>query len=179
MRGLLVLAAVLALGVTSAAKAQDREQTTTDGRAPVICPLGALTTGLLCEGSFCDDITMRCGRNVREVSDTFWTQWVHRKGSPGVAGCASRFGPRKGFMSGIGCEGDYCDNVALQCSELTLFEPDFDDCVTSAWFSEEEKHGGWQTWPSPFHFVVSLECHYKDHCDLKRVKTCRLKRREG
>ena len=158
--------------------ASAQEQTTTDGRPPIICRHGALTTGLLCEGSFCDDVSMRCGPTVREVRATRWTPFVHRPGSVGVAGCASRFGLNNGFMSGIACEGDWCDNVAIQCTELELFVPDFDTCRWGPWFSEEDEHGGWQTWPSPFHFPIALECHYKDHCDLKRVRTCRLIRRQ-
>ncbi|MBZ0218173.1 MAG: hypothetical protein K8F25_16575 [Fimbriimonadaceae bacterium] len=172
MKSIQVIIACFALFAISAAQAQ--EQTTTDGRPPIICRNGALVSGLLCEGSYCDDITMRCDRNIREVRRHFWTRFVHRPGTGGLALCATRFGPTKGFMSGIACEGDWCDNIALQCTELELFEPDWDTCVTSDWFSEEE---GQQTWPSPFHFPVSVECEYSNHCDRKKVRSCRLKRR--
>ncbi|WP_299860673.1 hypothetical protein [uncultured Hoeflea sp.] len=152
-----------------------QEQTTSDGRPPIICPHGALANGLLCSGSYCDDITMRCSPNVRDVRRIFWTPFVHRAPGSGVAICSTEFGGTSGFVSGVACEGDWCDNVALQCTELDLFEPDFSSCFSSSWFSEEQD---WQAPPTPFHFIVSMRC--KDtHCDLKRMRSCRLKRREG
>lgn len=177
MRTLLLSLAGFALLLGAGAQAQTREQTTTDGRPPIICAHGALVTGMLCEGSYCDDVTLRCGANVREVRSTYWTNFVHRPGGAGRATCGDRFSSSgvRGFMSGIACEGDWCDNVALQCTELELFEPDWTTCHFSGWFSEEERHG-WQTWPSPFHFVVALTCRGA-HCDEKRLQTCRLKRR--
>ena len=175
MKGLGALIFCLCLLVVSDSTAQDREQTTTDGDPPVICAPGALVEAMLCEGSFCDDITIRCTASPREVRRTFWTRFVYHAGSGDTAVCGTPVAGPRGFMSGIACEGDWCDNVAMQCTELELFEPDFDDCVRTDWFSEEE---GLQTWASPFHFPVSLRCWRRDHCDKKIINACRLKRRD-
>ncbi|MEM7299577.1 MAG: hypothetical protein AAF468_00715 [Pseudomonadota bacterium] len=163
----------LTLAIASVGFASAQEQTTSDGRPPIICNQGALTTGLLCEGDFCDDISMRCTSFSREVRRTYWTNFVKTRFGT-TAFCSMRGSENRGFMSGIACEGDWCDNVALQCTELQLFEPDFRRCVWSRSFSDEDD---WQSWVSPFYYVVALDCSSDRHCDNKRVRMCRIKRR--
>lgn len=161
----------LAIVLTFAcAPAWGQSMTTTDGGPPIICPQGFMTASLNCTGSYCDNITMTCSRNLREVTGLFWTRFVERDGA-NTATCGAAGGP-DGFMSGIACSGDYCDDIALQCTRLTLFRPDFTDCGTVE-FSEEQ---GVQRWPSVFHFPVSIRCS-GTHCDNKRLTACRLIRR--
>lgn len=177
----LLLACLLSACLTMIAghrEARAREQTTSEGRPPIVCPLGALTIGLLCEGEFCDDVTMRCSDTIRDVRSLYWTQFVHRPDGAPRATCGDRFSSTgvRGFMSGIACAGEHCATVALQCTELEIFEPDWTTCSKSDWFSEEAQHA-WQTWPSPADFVVALTCKGA-YCDEKSVLTCRPKRRK-
>lgn len=150
-----------------------QEQTTSEEKPPFICPHGSLTTGLHCEGSYCDDISMRCDRNIREVRSIDWSHFASKLRIHIVYCSSGDIDERQGFMSGVACQGDYCDKVAMQCTTLELFVPDHDQCVNTPWFSEEQD---WQTWVSAFHFPVSLTCR-GDHCDDKRLRTCRIKRR--
>lgn len=71
------------------------------------------------------------------------------------------------WMTGISCNGSYCDNISLLCSQMSGSSTG--SCSWSGWYSEEQ---------GPFYapwgyFIKGVQCSGR-YCDNKRYRYCQL-----
>jgi hypothetical protein len=61
-------------------------------------------TGIVCRGSYCDDISMRCSVLIGSSTGTCtWSAWYSEEQGPFTA-------PSGRYIKGMECDGSYCDN---------------------------------------------------------------------
>lgn len=172
----------LALGLAAAAtetRAQLAEMRTSDERGAVRCPRSFIVGRLRCEGGWCDNVFITCaGRVYQQQGTRFNTRWVENAGHKTAECARPRRGPGpdeealRGVMAGIGCSGDNCDNIQLECANMRGLRPDLDRCLTIRRFSEESGGGAVNDIAVPEGYgVVSITCGGR-HCDDKTVRMC-------
>lgn len=151
---------------------------------PAVCSPVGLLTGFGCRERFCDEVRLNCLTRNLVVSRSWWSREISEEtdntclsigGDPGffdcnrnVLSCGS-----SGFITGISCSGDFCDNVKMQCSNFegyTRIGGDTRYCQWTGWVSEEG--GGTLTFPRGF-YGAGMECK-GSNCDEKRFYVCRL-----
>ena len=133
MKTALMMAAV-ALGSLGWSSAQAISEETPPGTCG-----NRLLAGVTCTGDFCDNIYLRCGTSSRLLYNVTWTGFVSEEGT-GRASCylRNRSGVYEyGFITGMACNGSYCDNVALECASAYSYRPDTSRCHYTNWVSEE------------------------------------------
>jgi hypothetical protein len=76
-------------------------------------------TGLACRGRYCDDLQMRMyGFRDGLPLKTTWTEgWLSEE--QGSRNCTDG-GTKYGFVVGIECQGDYCDNLRFTCADYNV-----------------------------------------------------------
>lgn len=147
---------------------------------PSVCRFGDLVVGFNCSGRFCDNVRVGCQGLGRRVSNRYWTTSVSEEGS-GIGGVTGDGDPVSagnrvfcgfnGFMSGVACSGDFCDNLSLEC--ITISDGDRVRCRWSDWVSEEGT--GRIDFPEGF-FAAGMECR-GSNCDDKRFYICQISSR--
>ncbi len=77
-------------------------------------PQPSFVGGLKCSGGFCDNISFFVIETPHLTRTGQW-EWkpFFSEESPGVSICN-----QNQFLTGVGCKGDNCDNVALHCSTV-------------------------------------------------------------
>ena len=134
---------------------------TTDGADSIHCTAdsGDMVDGVECEGSFCDNIRLRCRETGFSRQSFAWGDWFSEEGLNGWL-CG-------GFMSGIDCDDDFCDNIRMKCENLQAAKQ---QCCyeTEGTFSDEQ---GLFEAPEDF-FITGIYCH-GDFCDKKRYRLCK------
>lgn len=93
----------------------------------------AFVTGVQCVGDYCDDIRVQCEQcDSCTYPDTafYWTAPFSDETSEPTL-CDDDH-----FMTGLSCEGHYCDNLTMQCTRNTGRTAG--ECSWSEWVSEEE-----------------------------------------
>jgi hypothetical protein len=147
--------------------------------------------GFQCSGSYCDNIRFLCETLPFGLVSNFsysWTGYFSEE-SDGLGEYVSEgfyhyydenyrvcyASDTGGVVSGMGCRGDYCDDIQLECMKpaklvngvLTLAS--FTNCAWSGWYSEEQSavDFGWNR------YIVGAECS-GDYCDNKRFYVCSL-----
>lgn len=172
---LLTCTLVLSLGIAGSALAISEET------APATCG-NRLVAGVTCDGRYCDNLTPICGGAIHEIYDIRWTRLVSEEGD-GVAAChvSNPFergdfaGGEPAFITGFACNGDYCDNLALECVALRDAFPESlggRSCRWTDWVSEETPS---LRFPSGFG-AIRMECDGR-YCDNKRFFVCPVRAR--
>ena len=133
--------------------------------SPAICPEHAIASGISCSSRYCDNIALICSGNYSHLDGMeHWTRYISEESSSGtnVAVC-----PGNKLLSGIRCKGNYCDKIALRCSDYYGLKKG--PCVWSDWFSEEEKKPNIPLGS----YVAGIECR-GSYCDNKRAYYCQV-----
>jgi hypothetical protein len=73
-----------------------------------ICKDGGIVTGISCKGSYCDNISVECQKLASGTLDTDKCDWTVTSLSEENGGFFD-FGRDK-FITGVQCDGSYCDN---------------------------------------------------------------------
>lgn len=118
-------------------------------------------TGAGCWGSYCDDTRLLCttmpyGATVIP-SSAYWSEWTSEE-TDGTSTHTSAgwyaydadnyhvcdWSGTPGFVTGIRCAGDYCDDVSIQCSQMSTrwgrltYRVGATNCGWSSYDSEEQ-----------------------------------------
>ena len=99
------------------------------------------------------------GRATMMSSKVWWTGLFSEEGSNSRI-CSP------GFVTGIECDGDYCDKVNLECMSFAEAAP-----KSCAWMSESlsEEDGGVMNFGGKY--LAGVECN-GDYCDNLRFYVC-------
>lgn len=174
-RARLLSTLMLSLAVTGSALAISEET------PPATCG-NRLVTGITCDGRYCDKLTPSCGGTIHDIYDIRWTAFVSEEGSA-VASCNVPNPFERGewpagepaFITGLACNGSYCDNVALECVALRDAFPESlggRSCRWTSWVSEDTPS---LRFPSGFG-AIRMECDGRC-CDNKRFFVCPVRGR--
>jgi hypothetical protein len=134
---------------------------TSDGGVPTVCPARSLGTGFDCNGSYCDDINLRCKYYTGGPVDStrVWQSWFSDE-------TPTRLCPADAWLTGLTCKGSYCDELSIEC---TFTGRTATACRWSAWYSEESP----SFYEAPRdHYLHGLECRGR-YCDDVRAEYCR------
>ena len=135
---------------------------------PLSCPAGQVVVGVQCNGSFCDQISLRCdnfGASLNPSGNPHWTEWVETGGdifgnnTLRDAVCA----PGE-WMTGLDCRGDWCDDVRVACRPSNSRAV---DCTWTGLYSEEQP----PYYAPDSRFLAGVHCE-GTHCDNKRYYVC-------
>jgi len=120
-----------------------------------------------CRGSKCDDIQWYCEHsNGVRGSGQYWTGYFSEEGAS--YGGNSRTCLPGYWVTGLSCTGNYCDNIALQCTQMNNISWSASSCYWTSWFSEE--YGGLQTFPG-YYYAVGAKCS-GSNCDNMSYYVC-------
>ena len=167
-----VLFAVLVMGFAPAVHAVSEET------PPKTC--GArLLSGIKCSGRYCDNIGLQCWPQVYNAYNWQWTRHVSEENG-GQMNCNVTNPFERGdwpadepaFITGISCNGSYCDNVSLECVALRDHFPSFSGCDWTVSVSEER---GRLNFPAG-RYAVAMKCS-GSNCDNKSFLLCDIRRR--
>ncbi len=125
-----------------------------------------------------------------DSANSYWSDWFSEEGDSGVDEtrcaiypdgrrecdtiptgsnlhvCFGGFGPKeKGVITGMACDGAFCDNLSVQCKRPTSGV--LGDCFWTGWFSEEQR----QLDLLPGEYITGVECNH-DYCDNMRFYVC-------
>jgi len=122
---------LLPLGVlfaTAVATGQGEPITVTDeAGTPGICRSHFAVTGVRCRGAFCDDVAIFCSRFAPEKTSAgdvnalstddrgAWSAWFSEEEGQPRPGSS-----QTGLVSGIQCQGSYCDSMKLRWHSPTV-----------------------------------------------------------
>lgn len=144
---------------------------TSEEYPPITVRNSFLIGGFRCSGSYCDNIGIGAehiyfpDEQLWRIGDNYWTPYFSEEDSPWhFRECADHH-----WMTGISCNGSYCDNISLQCTEI--FFSRRSACEWGPKFSEEDH---WFILPQG-HFAVGIAC-FGSNCDNKSVKHCLLEK---
>ena len=162
------------------------------GPASICTAWNEAAVGFGCSGRYCDNVRLLCetlpfGTTLEPTTD-YWTAYFseehddieviqHHTWYPysdehyRVCHSAST----GGLVSGIKCQGRYCDNIAIECTQPvkyvdgTRYAVALTDCSWTAWQSEEQgsMDFGWNR------YITGVECQ-GSYCDNKRFLVCSL-----
>ena len=92
---------------------------------PRYCPQGSAVVEVGCSGRYCDNLHLVCERYAREtplghrdVDAHQWSGWYSEEDGGHPPGWLSP-APVTGFIAGVDCRGDYCDDVRVD-TDATL-----------------------------------------------------------
>ncbi|MDC0723574.1 hypothetical protein [Nannocystis bainbridge] len=152
-------------------------------------PSSQAASGFQCSGSYCDNVRLRCetlpfgitvtGYNVSnafsEEDDglgTVTSEGWYRYDGDNYHVC--NFSGAAGILTGIRCQGSYCNNITLECATPTtsLGQPaTLTSCEWTDYYSEED---GALSYPEGANrFVTGVRCH-GSYCDDKSFYVCSL-----
>lgn len=138
-----------------------------------------LLDGITCSGRYCDNIGLKCGPRVYNVYNWQWTRHVSEE-SGGRMNCNVRNpfdqvdapAGEPAFITGISCNGSYCDNVSLECVALRGHFPSYSGCDWTESVSEER---GTLNFPAG-RYAVAMKCR-GSYCDNKSFLLCDIRPR--
>lgn len=135
---------------------------TSEEYPPLTCGSGQVARGFQCNGSYCDNIRMDCAAGVAGTTygSKYWTGYFSEEST------SYRYCGRGGWVSGIACNGSYCDNISLQCTNTNRGHY---NCTWSGWFSEEDP-----AFVAPTgQYIKGVQCG-GSYCDNKRYYYCSM-----
>ncbi|MCH9682492.1 MAG: hypothetical protein K0V04_13735 [Deltaproteobacteria bacterium] len=154
--------------------------------------VGQAVDGVRCQGSYCDDIGIRCndlpfgmtaeGHNWEalitddpDAAIPLGTIGTHSYIVSDEYGHVCGLG--SGILTGLHCSGSYCDDVTLQCATPTMdyqgakVPGELVNCFWSNYYSEEDP---WFAYGATANLWISgIEC-YGSYCDSKKYRVCEL-----
>lgn len=131
---------------------------------PLMCNNGQLVRGFDCQGRYCDNVSIDCYASGAAYGSSSWTSFFSEEGSGTADERICAWGE---FVTGIACNGRYCDNLSLLCTEA--IGRGIADCQWSGWYSEES--GPFQALAG--RYIVGVECN-GSYCDDKRYRHCQM-----
>jgi PKD repeat protein len=87
-----------------------------EGRGRVDCPQGYVVRGITCSGQYCDNKELICCKYMEGIDDqanTWPSQWISEESGPRSGYAGNRYTRSDGFVIGLECHGQYCDNVRM------------------------------------------------------------------
>jgi hypothetical protein len=148
--------------------------------APLTCGNGQGAIGFACAGPYCDSVSLNCAYAADGITfwQPQWSRYFSEETSTGPFGawynqhiCLSNSGSF-GVVTGIDCDGPYCDNISLQCSTPVKPTPQgfrnvsLTNCFWSDWVSEEAPSS-----VTYWTFIAGVQCR-GPYCDDKRFYYC-------
>jgi hypothetical protein len=99
------------------------------GHPPVACQPGDLVSGAWYTGPYCDNnYPLRADINLPIFSHS-WSLYVSEEGMN------YRFCLGNSFITGQACQGSYCDNTSVECTDTGGIR---NSCYWTSFFSEEQ-----------------------------------------
>lgn len=149
--------------------------------------------GFGCSGSYCDNVRLLCETmpfsTTLDSSTDYWTGWFSEEHDSYSTWYSSGWYPwanenyrvchntdsQPGIVSGIRCNGSYCDNISIECAQAIknvgffTWDVGVTNCSWSGWYSEEQGSVdfGWNR------YITGVECS-GSRCDNKRFYVCSL-----
>src|SRR5512147_2504911 len=155
------LVLLLALVPTMASPAQaDWLGPVSEEFIPLVCPLGVLPTAVRCTRGFCDNIYLGCFAGPFAVSQRTWQNFISEESPNNFRYCYPA------FITGVACKGSYCDNVTVECSNLSALGAPT-NCFWTGFFSEEQ---GQLTFPTGY-YPTGVQCS-GGYCDNMSFYVC-------
>jgi hypothetical protein len=113
-----------------------------------------------CRGDYCDDMALACcpEPKIQDPHTFRLSEWFSEE-QPGGHIC-----PLGGYLIGISCANDYCDDIQLTCKGTAALT---NQCYWSAFFSEEQQEGGCRINEA----AAGLRCE-GDYCDNISLYCC-------
>jgi hypothetical protein len=135
---------------------------TSEEYPPLTASNGQLITAMQCRGSYCDNVALGY-QNVPGLNHTSnsWTSYFSEEGT-NYRICSGN----NVYMTGISCQGSYCDNVSIQCTAVTGKSKT--SCQWMPWFSEEQQY----SYLPPGYYSAGLQCR-GSYCDDMSILACR------
>jgi hypothetical protein len=136
-----------------------------------LCSSTRLMHGFECEGSYCDDLRMDCTAMSGVQGESSWSDYFSEEGSyPADAHVCS---PGE-WVTGMDCNGSYCDNVAVRCTEVRRASDNRLSTATGCSWSEgrSEEDPAWSAGASN-RFVRGVRCD-GSNCDNMSFYVCTL-----
>lgn len=86
-----------------------------EGSDVMICKSGFAVAGVSCHGSYCDNKRLLCRPYLSSQDNAFSAYWHPKVISEEQPNASFRTDilPEPGFVSGLGCNGRYCDNISF------------------------------------------------------------------
>ncbi|WP_434391227.1 RICIN domain-containing protein [Melittangium boletus] len=134
---------------------------TTDGAPAITSGPAFLTHGLRCGGRYCDDVSLLNVESGFTHTNSWWTDGFSEEGNN------ERVCANNGFVTGLSCASDYCDTIALRCSQLNN-----GGVRASCYWSEavSDESGGTFVAPESM-FLAGIRCSGR-YCDNKQLYLC-------
>ncbi|MCH9682493.1 MAG: hypothetical protein K0V04_13740 [Deltaproteobacteria bacterium] len=152
-------------------------------------PTGQAVDGVRCQGSYCDDVGIRCndlpfgmtteGHNWEALitdggyNPDFIIHSDHIVSDDNGHVC----GLGTGILTGLHCSGSYCDDVTLECATPVLnyngtnVPGELVSCFWSDVYSEEDP---WFAYGATANrWITGIKC-YGSYCDAKSYRVCQL-----
>lgn len=85
-----------------------------EGTGYKTCSSGYSVRGIQCSGDYCDNIRLYCSNSTfpsLTTSDYYWTDFASEE--EGWVECDYGY-----VVTGVACDGDYCDDIALRCTAV-------------------------------------------------------------
>jgi hypothetical protein len=140
---------------------------TSEELPPISCTGTQLVRGIDCDGSYCDNVRIDCVSSGRTLGDVDATDFFSEEGA--AFGNNQRTCAADQWMTGISCQGNYCDRISLECMEIVGSIANDCQWTTPTRYSEEDP---------PFsagagRFVRGVRC-FNSNCDRKEYFHCQL-----
>jgi hypothetical protein len=158
-----MLAASLLMSVSGSALAV-WSSSTSEEKPPLTASNHNLINRFYCSGSYCDNIWINTVGTYRNFGSNYWTSFFSEEGAS--TGANQRICSGSGFMTGIACNGGYCDNVSIQCT--TLDSTTRGSCYWTPYFSEEAAYSDLL---ASGYYAAGLTCR-GSNCDDKSIYAC-------
>ena len=160
---------------------------TTDGKEPATCgEVGILSRVLVnsfnCIGGRCDNVQLGCTHHSRSLEDdrlveAEWTQFFSEEsrdnGNPNGPRNGRFYCPSNHFMTGIACDGAFCDNLSMQCTKVEGRTVVPNSCEWTRTFLSEEQGGLFIGTATGYtnQYIRGIDCD-GSFCDNKRFYVC-------
>ncbi|MET0402019.1 MAG: RICIN domain-containing protein [Cystobacter sp.] len=136
-------------------------QWTSDGQTAITGEAAFLTHGLRCWGRYCDDVSLLQVESGYTPTKSWWTDAFSEEGNNERV-CADN-----GFVTGLGCSGDYCDSITLRCSQLNN-----GGVRSNCYWTEGVSEEGGGTFVAPEStYIAGMRCSGR-YCDSKQLYLC-------
>lgn len=137
---------------------------TSEEYPPLTASNGRLISAMYCGGGYCDNVYLGYENVGVSYGSNSWTSYFSEEGSPNQN---YRTCQGNSYMTGISCQGGYCDNISLQCTTITNRSRST-DCYWTAYFSEEAGYNYLRNG----YYAVGVRCR-GSYCDDKSIYACR------
>lgn len=136
----------------------------TDGTSASTCPSGFALKGIRCTGEYCDNMSLRCCPYTPAGDNQAYTSWV---GEISDESSRNERQFQNGFIDGLYCTGDYCDNISIRLLQSPKLLNQ-GQCYWTEYVSEEQG----EMLCIQDYLASGLRCR-GDYCDSVSLWCCR------